>query len=83
MRKLIGLLCVILACAPALAQDKSRDPGKKVPLVPPKMTSEQKKQAIAAECRKEAASLKLKGEDRKSFMGSCLTDSVVPKEIAP
>jgi hypothetical protein len=83
MRTLIGLLCVILACAPALAQDKSKDTDKKVPPVPPKMTSEQKKQAIARECRKEAAALKLKDEDRKSFLSSCLMDSVDPKEIAP
>lgn len=74
MQRLIGLLCVMFACSPAMAQDKSKDPGKKAPLPPPTMTTEQKKQAIATGCRKEAAALNLKGEPLKEFMGSCLKD---------
>ena len=72
MRKLFGLLCVMLACSPAMAQDKSKDPDKKAPLTPPLMPPEQKKQAIATECKKEAAALTLKDEALKTFLSSCL-----------
>jgi hypothetical protein len=94
MPKLIALLCVTLARSPALAQDKSKDAekskvtdksklvDKKAHTPPPKMTPEQKKEAIAASCKQEATSLKLKGEPLETFMKSCL-DEPPPSEPAP
>ena len=68
--KSLGLLCVLFVCFPVLAQDNKAQ-EKKALAPPPKMTPEQKRQAIAASCRKEAQALNLKGEPLKQFMKSC------------
>jgi psiF repeat len=68
--KFLGLLCVMFVCLPVQAQE-SKPPEKKPHAPPSKMTAEQKRQAIAASCRKEAQALNLKGEPLKQFMKSC------------
>ena len=65
MRKLIAAVCFILATSPlAMAQDKS---AKKEPSEKQKAQQERMKA-----CNKDAADKKLKGDERKKFMSSCL-----------
>jgi hypothetical protein len=60
------LLGVAIAATPAMAQEKKEAKGeKKAP------TAQQERMA---DCNKQAASKKLKGDERKDFMSSCLKD---------
>ena len=65
MRKLIAVLCCALlaASSAALAQDKA----KKEPSEKQKAQQERMKG-----CNKQAADKKMKGDERKGFMSSCL-----------
>jgi len=74
MRILVSVACLLaVAGAPALAQDKAKDAAKKA-AAPGKMSDDDKKKLITAGCNKEADSMKLKGEDRKSFLAACLKE---------
>ena len=63
MKKLIALLCCAMLVGPALAQDKA----KKEPTEKQKAQQERMK-----DCNKQAADKKMKGDERKGFMSSCL-----------
>jgi psiF repeat-containing protein len=57
------LFCVTLAAAPlALAQDKGKAPTE----------AQKKQQERMAACNKQAGQKNLKGDERKTFMSSCL-----------
>jgi len=80
MKKLIAALCFIALAAPgAYAQEKSKSAETKAP--PPaaekkaeKAPSEaqKKQQERMTNCNKQAGDKKLAGDQRKSFMSSCL-----------
>ena len=88
MRKLIAVICFMLATSPlALAQDKSKDDAKKAASVAEKSTKNAAKPAKAKKeptekqkaqqekmrsCSKEASGKKLKGDERKKFMSGCM-----------
>ena len=63
MKKVIALLCCAILAGPALAQDKA----KKEPSEKQKAQQERMKG-----CNKQAADKKMKGDERKGFMSSCL-----------
>ena len=65
MKALIAALFLALAVSPALAQDKKD--AKKEPTA-----AQKKQQSRMTACNKQATEKKLKGEERKSFMSSCL-----------
>lgn len=69
MKKLIvAACCLILATAPALAQDKGpAAPGKKAP-----SAAQKKQQERMKSCSKEAGDKNLKGDARKKFMSTCM-----------
>jgi len=64
MKTLLAVLsCVLLAASPlALAQDKGKAPSE----------AQKKQQQRMADCSKQAGDKKLKGDERKKFMSSCL-----------
>jgi len=66
MKRLLWTLTCLLVVAgsPALAQDKSKG---KAPT-----EAQKKQQERMAACNKQAADKKLKGDERKKFMSSCL-----------
>jgi hypothetical protein len=80
MRKLIAALCCTLLVAPALAlaQDKGQVDAKKAVAAEKKEgkkePSEKQKarQQKMKDCNKQAADKKMKGDERKGFMSSCL-----------
>jgi hypothetical protein len=86
MRKLIAVICFMLATSPlALAQDKGKDDTKKAAPVAEKSAkaagksakkepSEKQKaqQEKMKSCSKEASGKKLKGDERKKFMSGCM-----------
>jgi hypothetical protein len=79
MSKLIAAICcLMLAGAPlALAQDKSTSDEKKSARGVEKSKKEPSEKQRAhqqrmKDCSKQAASQKLKGEERKKFMSGCL-----------
>ena len=69
MRKLIvAACCLMLASAPAFAQDKAKaEPAKKAPTA-----AQKKQQERMKSCTKEAGDKNLKGDERKKFMSGCL-----------
>ena len=82
MKKLIAVICFMLATSPlALAQDKSKDATKKAAPVAEKSAKAKKepteKQKAQQEkmrsCSKDASDKKLKGDDRKKFMSGCMS----------
>jgi hypothetical protein len=71
MNKLIaGLCCLMLATPLALAQDKSKAEEKKATKAPTEAQMKQQERMKA--CNAKAADKKLKGDERKTFMGTCL-----------
>ena len=81
MKKLIAVICFLLAASPlALAQDKSKDGAKKAAPTAEKSAkakqepSEKQKaqQAKMRSCSKDASDKKLKGDERKKFMSGCM-----------
>ena len=87
MRKLIAVICFMLATSPlALAQDKGKGDAKKAPPAAEKSKagerpgkakkepSEKQKaqQEKMRSCSKEASDKKLKGDERKKFMSGCI-----------
>ncbi len=85
MKKLIAALCFVFAVSPlALAQDKAKDTEKKaapaaeksVKKEAPKKkepTEKQKaQQQKMKDCSKQASEKKLKGDERKKFMSTCM-----------
>ena len=76
MKGLLAVLCcAFLAAAPlALAQEKA----KKAPT-----EAQKKQQERMSACNKEAGEKKLKGEERKKFMNSCLHGGSQAKAASP
>jgi len=75
MNKLIaGLCCLMLAVSPlALAQDKSKVDEKKAATAKKEPSEKQlAHQQKMKDCSKEAGDKKLKDDERKGFMSSCL-----------
>lgn len=75
MNKLIaGLCCLMLAGSPlALAQDKGKADEKKAAAAKKEPSEKQlAHQQKMKDCSKEAGDKKLKGDERKGFMSSCL-----------
>jgi hypothetical protein len=81
MKKLITAVCFMFAVSPlALAQDKAKDTEKKSAKVAEKSTKAKKepteKQKAQQEkmktCNKEASDKKLKGDERKKFVSTCM-----------
>jgi hypothetical protein len=73
---LAALCCLLLASAPAFAQDKSQ-PAKKEPT-----EAQKKQQQRMTDCNKMAGDKKLEGDARKSFMSSCLKGEDADKKTA-
>jgi hypothetical protein len=64
MKNLIAALsCLMLFCAPAIAQDKKSEPSE----------AQKKQQQRMTDCNKKAGDKKLEGDARKQFMSSCLS----------
>jgi type IV secretory pathway VirB9-like protein len=61
MKLLITALSLMFAVSAAYAQDKKEPTA-----------AQKKQQARMSACNKQATEKKLKGEERKSFMSSCL-----------
>jgi len=80
VRKLIAMICCAMLAAPsiALAQDKGKADVKKAVADEKKEAkkepSEKQKaqQQRMKDCNKQAADKKMKGDERKGFMSSCL-----------
>jgi hypothetical protein len=81
MKKLITAVCFMFAVSPlALAQDKAKDTEKKSAKVAEKSikakkepTEKQKAQQEKMKtCNKEASDKKLKGDERKKFVSTCM-----------
>jgi hypothetical protein len=81
MKKLITAVCFMFAVSPlALAQDKAKDAEKKSAKVAEKSikakkepTEKQKAQQEKMKtCNKEASDKKLKGNERKKFVSTCM-----------
>lgn len=82
MKKIIAALCcLMLAAAPALAQDKAKGEAKKGAPAAEKKAEPAKKEPSAAQkkqqermrtCNDQAGSKKLQGDARKKFMSECL-----------
>lgn len=82
MKKIVVALCsLMLAAAPALAQDKAKadakpstpaaekkaEPAKKAP-----SAAQKKQQERMKDCSAKAGDKKLTGDERKKFMSECL-----------
>lgn len=85
MRKLVGVLCLLIAlCFPALAQDKSKDNGKMAaPTAEAKKEPSQKQetqQEPVKDCNSKAGDRK--GDERKAFLSKCLKREEVSKKAA-
>jgi hypothetical protein len=67
-RLIVAACCLMLAAAPALAQDKGKAE------LPKKVASaaQKKQQERMRNCSKEAGEKSLKGDQRKKFMSSCM-----------
>ena len=81
MKKLIAVVCFMLATSPlALAQDKGKAPEKaavpaaETPAKAKKEPTEKQKaqQEKMKSCSKDASDKKLKGDERKKFMSECM-----------
>ncbi|TAN53309.1 MAG: hypothetical protein EPN19_09525 [Betaproteobacteria bacterium] len=67
-RLIVAACCLMLAAAPALAQDKGKaESVKKAP-----SAAQKKQQERMKACTKDAGDKKLKGDARKKFMSDCL-----------
>jgi hypothetical protein len=89
MNKLIaGLCCLMMATSPfALAQDKAKAEEKKAAVAAQKEPSEKQlaHQQRMKDCSKQASDKKMKGDERKGFMSSCLKGgepAAAPKQQA-
>jgi hypothetical protein len=65
MRLLIATLCLAFAATGAFAQDKKD--AKKEPTA-----AQKRQQSRMKDCNKQATGKKLKGDERKKFMSTCL-----------
>jgi psiF repeat-containing protein len=83
MKKLIAVVCFMLATSPlALAQDKDKGKAEATKAAPAAATSEKAKKEPSEKqkaqqdkmksCSKEASDKKMKGDERKSFMSTCM-----------
>lgn len=82
MNKLItAICCLMLAAAPAFAQDKSKGEQTKgapatakkaEPAKKPPSAAQKKQQERMKGCSAQAGDKKLKGDERKKFMSECL-----------
>lgn len=79
MKKLIAMLCFMLATSPlAMAQDKGKAAEKKAAVATEKAAKKEpsEKQKMQQErmkaCNAKAGDKGLKGDDRKKFMSGCL-----------
>ena len=70
MRLLIAALCLAFAATGAVAQDK-KDAKKP-------SAAQKEQQDRMKDCNKQASDKKMKGDERKSFMSSCLKDDDKP-----
>ena len=77
MKGLLAVLsCLLMLAAPlALAQDKAK--GK------PPTEAQKKQQERMAACNKQAGDRKLKGDERKKFMSTCLKGQESTAGAAP
>ena len=76
MKRLFAVLvCMMLAAPFALAQDKGK---AKAPT-----EAQKKQQERMTACNKEAGEKKLKGDERKKFMNTCLKGSQPSQTKAP
>lgn len=80
-RLIAAICCLMLAAAPAFAQDKGKEEPKKGAPAAAKKTEPAKKGPSAAQkkqqermkdCSAKAGDKKLKGDERKKFMSGCL-----------
>jgi hypothetical protein len=62
MKQMIAILTCLLLAAPALAQDKKKEPSEK----------QKAQQERMKDCNEKAAKKDVKGDDRKKFMSACL-----------
>ena len=60
MRKLIGVLCLAIACSPAFAADTKKEPSD----------AQKAQQQRMTDCNDKAGDKK--GDERKAFMSACL-----------
>jgi len=76
MKKLMAVFCCVLlaASSASLAQGTDKSTEKKAAATAKKEPSEKQKaqQQKMKDCNKQAADKKLKGNERKSFMSTCL-----------
>lgn len=85
MRKLVGVLCLLIAtCSPALAQDKSKDNGKKAAPTAGAKKEPSEKQETQQEPMKDcnAKAGDRKGDERKAFVSKCLKREEAAKKAA-
>ena len=72
MRLLIAAICLAFATSAALAQDKDKKDAKQP------SAAQKEQQNRMRDCNKQASEKKMKGDERKGFMSSCLKDDDKP-----
>ena len=71
MKYLIAAICLAFAATGAVAQDKKE--AKKAP-----SAAQKEQQNRMKDCNRQASDKKMKGDERKAFMSSCLKDDDKP-----